>query len=65
MHSITRSNRRMRGEWKDSFTVGNEELDAQHRKLLDLINEIGDLADAQNTVKSATFGALNAMIRYA
>jgi hemerythrin len=55
----------MRGEWKDSFTVGNEELDAQHRKLLDLINEIGDLADAQNTVKSATFGALNAMIRYA
>jgi hemerythrin len=65
MHTITRSNRRTRKEWKDSFTVGNEELDAQHRRLLDLINEIGDLADAQNTVKSATFHALNGMVRYA
>jgi len=33
--------------------------------LLDLINNIGDLADAQDTVKSAGFGALNAMVRYA
>jgi hemerythrin len=55
MHFITRSNRRTRKQWKDSFTVGIDELDAQHRKLLELINEIGDLADAQNTVKSATF----------
>jgi hemerythrin len=65
MRYITRSNRRTRKEWKDSFTVGNQELDAQHRGLLDLINEIGDLADAQTTVKSTTFRALNAMILYA
>jgi hemerythrin len=65
MHSVTRSNRRTRKEWKDTFTVGIEELDVQHRGLLDLINEIGDLADAQDTVRSAAFGALNAMIRYA
>jgi hemerythrin len=63
--SITRSNRRTRQEWKDSFSVDIEELDAQHRELLDLINKIGDLADAQDTVKSAAFGALNAMIHYA
>lgn len=65
MYTITRSNRRTRKEWDDSFSVGIEELDAQHRKLLDLINEIGDLADAQNPAKSAAFGALNGMIRYA
>lgn len=65
MRYITSSNRRTRKEWKDSFSVGIEELDAQHRGLLDLSNAIGDLADAQNTVKSATSNALNAMIRYA
>jgi|GEM_PF-883717 hemerythrin-like metal-binding protein len=65
MRSFTRSNRRIRKEWQDSFTVGIEELDVQHRTLLYLINETGDLADAQNTAKSATFTALNAMILYA
>jgi hemerythrin-like metal-binding protein len=65
MHSITGSNRRKTRQWNDTYTVGIEEIDAQHRGLLDLINEIGDLADAQDEVKSAAFLALNAMIRYA
>lgn len=52
MHSITRSNRRTRKELKESFRVGIQELVAQHRKLLDLINKMDDLADARNTVKT-------------
>jgi len=31
MQSVVRTNRRARKEWKDSYTVGVEELDAQHR----------------------------------
>jgi hemerythrin len=52
-------------EWKDSYTVGMKDLDAQHRGLLELINQIGDLADTFSPPKSAVFGALNEMIRYA
>ncbi|MGA2404107.1 MAG: bacteriohemerythrin [Syntrophobacteraceae bacterium] len=52
-------------EWKESFSVGVQELNAQHREILELINKIGELADARNTGKSEAFGSLNAMIRYA
>ena len=65
MLSSTRSNRRTRREWKDTYSVGIEALDDQHRLLLDLINKLGDLADAPDAVQSGAFGALNAMIRYA
>ena len=65
MHTIILSNRRTKKEWKDRFSVGIPELDAQHRGLLDLINKIGELADARGTVNSSAFGALNEMIRYA
>ncbi len=65
MQSITRSSQRTKKEWKDSFSVGIHKLDAQHRGLLELINKIGDLADARGAVKPSTFGALNEMIRYA
>jgi hemerythrin-like metal-binding protein len=65
MHTIILSNRRTKKEWKDRFSVGIAELDAQHRGLLDLINKIGELADTRGTVNSSAFGALNEMIRYA
>jgi hemerythrin-like metal-binding protein len=35
------------------------------RGLLDLINNIGDLADTRGAGKASTFSALNEMIRYA
>ena len=52
-------------EWKSSFSVGVWELDVQHRGLLELINEIGQMADAGSPSKSEAFGSLNAMICYA
>jgi hemerythrin-like metal-binding protein len=29
-------------EWKDSFSVGNEKMDAQHKGLIDLVNLLDD-----------------------
>ena len=65
MRFVANSNRRIRREWKDSFSVGIEKIDSQHRGLLDLINEIGDLADRQFAAKPEVFTVLNAMVRYA
>ena len=48
MHSIMSSDLKTKIEWKDIFSVGVDELDTQHRGLLDLINELGDLAEAQD-----------------
>jgi len=31
--------------WKDSYSVGNEVLDEQHRQLIDLVNELASEAD--------------------
>ena len=31
-----------RAEWKDSLSVGNAELDAQHKGLLNLVNDVYD-----------------------
>jgi hemerythrin len=58
------SKHKPRIEWRDSYSVGIEELDAQHRKLLELINEISKADDA-GTSKSSCFAILNSMIRYA
>ncbi len=51
-------------EWKESYSVGVEELDLQHCKLLDLINEIAGLRSKGATEKTC-FAVLNAMIKYA
>ncbi len=33
-------------EWRDEFSVGVEEIDAQHRQLIGLINELADAKGA-------------------
>ena len=58
------SKHKPRIEWRDSYSVGIEYLDSQHRKLLELINKIGDAAGT-GLSKASCFAVLNAMIRYA
>lgn len=60
----SQSKYKRRIEWKDSYSVGIEELDSQHRKLLELINQIGALAE-KDLSKESCFAMLNAMIKYA
>ncbi len=62
-HRAANSRRKM--EWSDKFSVGVDVIDAQHRKLLELINQFGDIADAENTTRANSFSALNAMVKYA
>ncbi len=31
--------------WKDAYSVGNEELDSQHRQLIELVNRLDGKAD--------------------
>jgi hemerythrin len=45
MRSITYPKRRTRKEWKDTFAVGIEEIDAQHRGVLGMFNQLGDLEE--------------------
>jgi hemerythrin len=53
--------------WRDSYSVGIRELDNQHRRLLDLINELDELvADQQESAsKTKCYAALNALVKYA
>ena len=60
----SRRKHKPRIEWSDSYSVGIEELDFQHQKLLELINGIGDAASTDLS-KASCFAVLNAMIRYA
>jgi hemerythrin-like metal-binding protein len=60
----SRSKHKPRIVWRESYSVGIEDLDSQHRKLLELINEIGDAAGT-GLSKASCFAVLNAMIRYA
>ena len=64
MQLSSMSKRKPRLEWRDNYSVGNEELDSQHLKLLELINEISDAVDTGPS-KASCFALLNAMIRYA
>ena len=45
--------------WQKSFSVGVKELDKQHKRLLELINEIPDLEEKK------AYETLNQLIRYA
>ena len=53
--------------WRDSHSVGIKELDTQHRRLLDLINELDELVGDQQESSSKTkcYAALNALVKYA
>ncbi len=53
--------------WSPAFSVGVSELDAQHRTLIDMINQLADFPtdDAQASEASASFtAALAAMFEY-
>jgi hemerythrin len=54
-------------EWKSSYSVGVKELDIQHQKLLNLINELDQFLDNRQEASSKTrcFAALNALVKYA
>ena len=51
-------------EWKNSYRVGIESLDKQHRHLLDLINQLSTL-DPKARDGKALFTVLNALAEYA
>ncbi len=55
---------RQKMKWQERYNVGHEALDRQHRKLLDLINDIRDLSE-KGPSKEVSFSALNAMVKYA
>ena len=52
-------------EWKPSYCVGNELLDRQHRKLLDLCNAAEVLASDNSSVNDEKFhDVLNELMKY-
>ncbi|MHC1728463.1 MAG: bacteriohemerythrin [Syntrophobacteraceae bacterium] len=64
MNFGSRTNQTKIMEWKDSYSVGVEEIDLQHRKLLDLINELYSLHNKEATGQTC-FAFLNGMMKYA
>lgn len=55
--------------WSDDFSVGVEELNYQHMRLIGMINRMVDLTSLKKadpaTVKSAYMNVLNDMVQYA
>ncbi len=51
-------------EWKDSFEIGIDSIDFEHREMVDLINELHDRlgADATTAEVMAFFGEIYAKI---
>ncbi len=64
MNFGSRAAHRQKIKWQERYNVGDEALDRQHRKLLDLINDIRDLSE-KGPSKEVSFSALNAMVKYA
>jgi hemerythrin len=60
----TSTRHRGKMEWQESYSVGVEELDAQHRRIMELINEIAEQSEKPQS-KATCFVVLNAMIKYA
>ncbi|WP_295880264.1 bacteriohemerythrin [uncultured Thiohalocapsa sp.] len=52
-------------EWSDSLSVGIEEIDTQHRTLVDLVNELNDAIEHRhgNAVVGQVLGRLEAYTR--
>lgn len=49
--------------WKDSLSVGIDEIDAQHKQLIKYINELGEI-DSKNTKKSEVQKIFNLLLDY-
>lgn len=46
-------------EWKDSFSVGNDRMDQQHIKLIDMINSMIENSDNVNLVENTVQGMID------
>ena len=54
-------------EWDQSFSMGNAEIDAQHKKWIDIYNKLDAIMEEGNpqAIKRATIDTLEAMLDYA
>lgn len=50
--------------WKESYSVGVRELDEQHQRLLEIINDLGSTREEKRD-SHRFFAVLNALIKYA
>lgn len=53
----------MKLTWQDNFSVGVKELDRQHKRLLELINDLSD-KNPDHSINNC-FAVLNELIKYA
>ncbi len=51
-------------EWTDQMSVGIQEIDEQHKQLVDLINRLYDLIVHPNKDKTAIREILNGLVQY-
>ena len=51
-------------EWKESYSVGIKKIDHQHKKLLEIMNELSGL-DSEEAKDEEFFVVINSMIEYA
>ncbi len=51
-------------DWKASYSVGVRELDQQHRRILEIINDFAQIGDRAGQEKEI-YGTLNALVKYA
>lgn len=54
-------------EWDESFSVGHDEIDAQHKKWIGIYNRLVEVMEQGdvNTLKDATADTLESMMEYA
>jgi hemerythrin len=50
--------------WDESFSVNNEEIDNQHKRWIDIINELHDALIKGKGLGTITGKSINAMIEY-
>jgi len=54
-------------EWKKNLTLGDDEIDAQHKKLISLIDDVGNCVNSSNSddeLKTAVVKYIGAMSDY-
>ena len=52
-------------EWKDAYSVRVGVLDAQHKKLLEIVNRVSLMMDSPETSARDCFAVLNELMSYA